>query len=69
MARPRKLRGVNKVCAQCELGCKQSADAELVSCPLFRAPPPDPAKLAKPLREGRRVRYIPGAANRSGRFR
>lgn len=66
MARPRSPRGINKVCAQCGLECKQSAGAEIIVCPLFRATGVDPAKLRKPLRRARKQRAVPGAVNRSG---
>jgi len=66
MGRPKQLRGIHKVCAQCQGVCKQSADAELERCPLFRATPPDPSKLRKPLRLDRGKGLLIGKAHRSG---
>ena len=49
MARPRELSGVNKICAQCAMGCKQAAGTVIIDCPIFRAAPPNPPKLKKSL--------------------
>lgn len=57
MGRPKSSHGVNKVCTQCSGDCKQSSDAELVMCPLFRATGADPSKLAKPVRRARQGRH------------
>jgi len=66
MARPKQLRGINKVCSQCLGLCKQSSDMEIEKCPLFRATPHDPSKLVKPLRLDRSKGLLIGKAHRSG---
>lgn len=66
MARPKKLRGINKVCAQCQGLCKQSSDMEIEQCPLFRARGPDPSKLGKPLRLVRYSRQPFGMGKEAG---
>ena len=63
MGRPKSSHGVNKVCAQCTNNCKQSSDAELLLCPLFRATGADPTKLVKPVRRARHSRHTSSLVN------